>query len=264
MNFDHLGKILRSLAADALALVVRASECIRIQEELRPLVAEVQSLKIVQIRDETAIADANQQIVTVWRPVNKFEKDLRLFVKQLEAVGEFLPTTADFDRYRTRIRDLVYKLAQDRQGQEMVLTAISFLLNELCARFNATDLSSPHPFNPALEAITDAPIQKIQIESRPAELETATNHHTSEPAAASTSTKNPDLNERKAVVDHYKSECRAARVKVTDSQIAKAANNRWNTRDPISKWKAGKDRPGDDQRIRRVFRDKPHIKSKQP
>ena len=40
--------------------------------------------------------------------------------------------------------------------------------------------------------------------------------------------------------------------------LAKLVNRRWNTRDPIMKWKAGLDRPGDDDRIRRAIQKGSH------
>ena len=68
-----------------------------------------------------------------------------------------------------------------------------------------------------------------------------------------------DLVERSNTIDAYKRECKAAGIGVTDEAVAKAARRSWNTRDPVTKWKAGKERPGDDAQIRRVFRDKPHL-----
>jgi len=70
----------------------------------------------------------------------------------------------------------------------------------------------------------------------------------------------PPQLERKEAIAAYKRECKAAGLKIADQDIARAACSTWNTRDPVVKWKAGKERPGDDERIRRVFRDKPHLK----
>jgi hypothetical protein len=74
----------------------------------------------------------------------------------------------------------------------------------------------------------------------------------------------PDLEERKRVFAAYKDECKAAGVNLTEGVLAKAAQNSWNTRDPVSKWKQGKDRPGDDDKIRRVLREKPHLNTAKP
>ena len=60
----------------------------------------------------------------------------------------------------------------------------------------------------------------------------------------------PDLDGRKTAYAQYKRACKDAGVKMTEEKLAKLANRRWNTRDPIMKWKSGKDRPGDDERIR--------------
>jgi hypothetical protein len=63
----------------------------------------------------------------------------------------------------------------------------------------------------------------------------------------------PDPDGRKTAYDQYKRACRDAGVTMTEEKLAKLANRRWNTRDPIMKWKSGKDRPGDDERIRKVI-----------
>lgn len=60
----------------------------------------------------------------------------------------------------------------------------------------------------------------------------------------------PDLKERKAAYDAYKRKCKDAGVKMTEKKLARA-NPSWNTRDPVVKWKEGKDRPADDRLIRR-------------
>jgi len=45
---------------------------------------------------------------------------------------------------------------------------------------------------------------------------------------------------------------------MTEEILAKLVpNRRWNTRDPIMKWKLGKDRPGDDEQIRSAMRKGP-------
>jgi hypothetical protein len=42
--------------------------------------------------------------------------------------------------------------------------------------------------------------------------------------------------ERRALRDQYKRECKAAKVRVTHTMIAKAANPRWNDRTLVDKW----------------------------
>jgi len=63
----------------------------------------------------------------------------------------------------------------------------------------------------------------------------------------------PDLDERKTAYDAYKRKCKDAGVKMTERKLAQLANRAWNTRDPVMKWKQGKDRPGDDRLIRRAM-----------
>jgi hypothetical protein len=66
-----------------------------------------------------------------------------------------------------------------------------------------------------------------------------------------------NLDERKSAYDAYKRICKDAGVKMTEKHLARLANPAWNTRDPVMKWKAGKDRPGDDGRIRRALQKVP-------
>jgi len=68
-----------------------------------------------------------------------------------------------------------------------------------------------------------------------------------------TPTEVPDLDERKTAYDAYKRKCKDAGVKMTERKLAQLANRAWNTRDPVMKWKQGKDRPGDDRLIRRAM-----------
>jgi hypothetical protein len=68
-----------------------------------------------------------------------------------------------------------------------------------------------------------------------------------------TPTEVPDLDERTAAYDAYKRKCKDAGVKMTEQQLARLANRAWNTRDPVMKWKEGKDRPGDNRLIRRAM-----------
>jgi hypothetical protein len=65
-----------------------------------------------------------------------------------------------------------------------------------------------------------------------------------------TPTEVPDLDERKAAYNAYKLKYAKAGVKITEKKLARLANPAWNTRDPVMKWKAGKDQPDDDRRIR--------------
>ena len=63
----------------------------------------------------------------------------------------------------------------------------------------------------------------------------------------------PDLEERKAAYARCKLIWKAANANLTEEKLAKLAHPKWNTRDPIAKWKAGLDQPGDDARIRRAM-----------
>jgi len=89
--------------------------------------------------------------------------------------------------------------------------------------------------------------EQLVLIDGPGEVSTETVHKN---AAASGE---PDLGGRKAAYDQYKRACEDAGVKMTEKKLAKLAHPRWNTRDPIVKWKSGKDRPGDDERIRGVI-----------
>jgi hypothetical protein len=64
----------------------------------------------------------------------------------------------------------------------------------------------------------------------------------------------PDLWERKAAYEDYKRACKAKGVRMSEVKLARLARSTWHTRDPVMKWKAGKDRPGDDDRIRQAMR----------
>jgi len=70
------------------------------------------------------------------------------------------------------------------------------------------------------------------------------------------------ITERRALRDAYKKECSNAGIKVTDEMIAQEASTRWHERSPIQKWAAGHpDYDGaPDEMIRRVFREKPHLR----
>ena len=63
----------------------------------------------------------------------------------------------------------------------------------------------------------------------------------------------PALDERRAAYDAYKRKCKKAGLKMTEKELARLANPAWNTRDPVMKWKEGKDRSGDDRLIRRAM-----------
>jgi hypothetical protein len=60
----------------------------------------------------------------------------------------------------------------------------------------------------------------------------------------------PDAHDRKTLYRLLRSECKTAGVKMDERTLAKRVNPNWNTRDPIAKWKQGKDRRGDDTIIR--------------
>jgi hypothetical protein len=68
--------------------------------------------------------------------------------------------------------------------------------------------------------------------------------------------------ERRVARDAYKDECKDAGVTVTDEMIARAANQRWHTRDAVQKWLTCDPRyDGEpDRLIRKVFSDKPHTR----
>jgi hypothetical protein len=80
----------------------------------------------------------------------------------------------------------------------------------------------------------------------------------------------PNINgrkaERKKLRDDYKAECKQSGVKVTDEMIAEAANPRWHSRANIQKWLACDPKYDGvpDGKIRKVFRDKPHLPKNQP
>jgi hypothetical protein len=67
--------------------------------------------------------------------------------------------------------------------------------------------------------------------------------------------------ERKKLRDDYKGECKSAGVRVTDEEIARAANQRWTSRTNVQKWLScdPKYDGAPDRLIRQVFRNKPHL-----
>jgi len=77
-------------------------------------------------------------------------------------------------------------------------------------------------------------------------------------STARTAARKTDLDDRDAAYAQYKRTCMETGVKMTEEKLAKLVPNRkWNTRDPIMKWKLGKDRPGDDEQIRSAMRKGP-------
>jgi len=68
--------------------------------------------------------------------------------------------------------------------------------------------------------------------------------------------------ERKAVLEAYKNEGRAKKIKITDKMVAEAASRTWHDRTPVQRWKRNDPRctPADDAKIRRVLREKPHLR----
>jgi hypothetical protein len=66
-----------------------------------------------------------------------------------------------------------------------------------------------------------------------------------------------DTSERKTIYSDYARDCKRASVKMTERILATLVNPNWQTRDPIAKWKQGKDRPGDDAKIRAVIKKGP-------
>jgi len=71
--------------------------------------------------------------------------------------------------------------------------------------------------------------------------------------------------ERRASLNSYKRLVRETNGKsVTDKMIAEAANPNWHDRTPVVRWKANDPRStwADDQKIRRVLEEKPHLKQR--
>lgn len=71
-----------------------------------------------------------------------------------------------------------------------------------------------------------------------------------------------DAIERKALIAAYKSEGAKRGILITDLMIARAASQSWHDRTPVQRWKQGDKRctEADDARIRKVLREKPHLK----
>jgi hypothetical protein len=67
----------------------------------------------------------------------------------------------------------------------------------------------------------------------------------------------PDTSERKATYGAYANACKRVGVKMTESRLSNLAKGNWNNRWPVAKWKACKDRPGDDALIRAAIRKGP-------
>lgn len=68
--------------------------------------------------------------------------------------------------------------------------------------------------------------------------------------------------ERKALLAAYKSEGTKRGILITDLMIAQAASQSWHDRTPVQRWKQSDARctQADDARIRKVLKDKPHLK----
>jgi len=72
----------------------------------------------------------------------------------------------------------------------------------------------------------------------------------------------PVAEERKALLNAYKLECRENGVPVTNDNVAKAAG--WKERTPVQRWQRNDPRStlGDDKKIRDVLNRKPHFRPK--
>ncbi len=77
-----------------------------------------------------------------------------------------------------------------------------------------------------------------------------------------TSKVDPIAIQRTSLLNDYVAQCKARGVKITDKMIAKAARPSWNERTPVQRWKRNdpKSTHSDDQAIRRVLTEKPHLK----
>jgi hypothetical protein len=97
-----------------------------------------------------------------------------------------------------------------------------------------------------------AEAESAQAEAAPTRMEPVTLVTGEDPVKA----------ERTALVLAYKDEGRQKRKKITDKMIAEAACRTWHDRTPIQRWKRNDKRStsADDARIRKVLRDKPHLK----
>jgi len=74
--------------------------------------------------------------------------------------------------------------------------------------------------------------------------------------------RDPIAQERKDLLLEYKRQCKDQGIYLTDKMIAKAADLNWNDRTPVDRWKRNDRSPvggADDNRIRNVLRDKPHL-----
>jgi hypothetical protein len=67
----------------------------------------------------------------------------------------------------------------------------------------------------------------------------------------------PDASERRAAYGAYANACKRAGVKMTESRLSNLAKENWTSRWPVAKWKACKDRPGDDALIRAAIKKGP-------
>lgn len=68
--------------------------------------------------------------------------------------------------------------------------------------------------------------------------------------------------ERKALLAAYKAEGAKLGILITDLMIAQAASQSWHDRTPVQRWKQSDTRctQADDARIRKVLKDKPHLR----
>jgi len=114
--------------------------------------------------------------------------------------------------------------------------------NDAPAGGGAEEMSPSRP-----EQVSNEPVPAISTVANPAQALAQ-----SAPAAMAV-----DLDERKDAYAAYKRKCKKAGVKMNEQKLAQLASKGWNTRDPVMKWKEGKDRPGDDALIRRAMQNVP-------
>jgi hypothetical protein len=107
-----------------------------------------------------------------------------------------------------------------------------------------------------LEAHIRYALLTLKVQSPPARMDPSTANAPRDQIANGQADSIVDL---ASAIVQYKRECKDVGVKVTDEDIARAANPKWNERSPVVKCKAGRGRPGDDRLIWKVLERKPHL-----
>jgi hypothetical protein len=129
-------------------------------------------------------------------------------------------------------------------------------------------ISGPHTENlkQRLQAYLEGRIARWEAaasESRPEiRRRSGTSRKTKKPTVADGKSADAVKAEREQLLSAYRDEARRRGIRITDKMVAEAARPTWHDRTPVQRWKRNDPRSnsGDDVAIRRVLRQRPHLK----